>query len=394
MSRRRVTDIGVKNLKPRAQPYEAPLGNRLYASVQPTGHRTFTFRYAHPPGGKRYKVTLKAGISLAAAMREAADMAYQLERGINPAIARREQRQEVQRALADTLRAVCEEYFRREGGKLRCAKERRRLLNRLVLPALGDMPIRQIRRSDIIRLLDKIEEQNGPAASQTALAALRVICNWHAVRDDAFMSPIVRGMTRRRGHEHARSRILDDAELRAVWQAAEADTGLFGPLVQFLLLTSARLREASNMAWAELQGADWTLPESRNKTKLPLFRPLSAAAQDVLARLPRAGEFVFSTGRRPIGGMEWRKARFDKQCGVTGWVLHDLRRMARSLMSRAGVTSDHAERCLGHVIGGVRGTYDRYEYRREKQQAFEALAAQLDRIVRPRDNVTALPARG
>jgi hypothetical protein len=42
------------------------------------------------------------------------------------------------------------------------------------------------------------------------------------------------------------------------------------------------------------------------------------------------------------------------------WTLHDLRRTARSLMSGACIASDHAERCLGHVIGGVRGTYDRH----------------------------------
>jgi len=322
-------------------------------------------------------------------------MNYQLERGINPAIVKREQRQQTQRALADTLRAVCGEYFKRDGAKLRSARERRRLLDRLVLPTLGDMPIGQIHRSDVIRLLDKIEEQNGLAASQNALAALSVICNWHAVRDDTFMSPIVRGMARRRPKDHARTRILNDDELRAVWRAAEADSGPFGPQVQFLLLTGARLHEVSNMVWAELQGADWTLPAERNKTKLPLVRPLSVAALEVLSKLLRQDPFVFSSnGRRPIGGHEWRKKRFDAECGVTNWVLHDLRRTARSLMSRAGVSSDHAERCLGHVIGGIRATYDRHEYHREKQQAYEALAAQIARIVAPRDNIAVLPLRG
>lgn len=66
--------------------------------------------------------------------------------------------------------------------------------------------------------------------------------------------------------------------------------------------------------------------------------------------------------------------------------MHDLRRTARSLMSRAGVNSDYAERCLGHVIGGVRGTYDRHEYHAEKQLAFEKLAAQIERIVNPQEN--------
>jgi hypothetical protein len=63
-------------------------------------------------------------------------------------------------------------------------------------------------------------------------------------------------------------------------------------------------------------------------------------------------------------------------------------------MSRAGVNADHAEQCLGHIIGGVRGRYDRHSYYIEKKRAFEALAAQIERILHPRDNVTASPARG
>ena len=79
---------------------------------------------------------------------------------------------------------------------------------------------------------------------------------------------------------------------------------------------------------------------------------------------------------------------------MTGWTLHDLRRTARSLMSRAGIPSDHAERCLGHVIGGVRGVYDRHEFHAEKMRAYEALAAQIDRIVNPKDNVVPLQSAG
>jgi hypothetical protein len=59
-------------------------------------------------------------------------------------------------------------------------------------------------------------------------------------------------------------------------------------------------------------------------------------------------------------------------------------------MSRAGIASDHAERCLGHVIEGVRGTYDRHAYYEEKKRAFEALASLVERIVNPAANVVAL----
>jgi integrase len=73
--------------------------------------------------------------------------------------------------------------------------------------------------------------------------------------------------------------------------------------------------------------------------------------------------------------------------------LHDLRRTARSLLSRAGVAADIAERCLGHVIPGVRGVYDRHKYRAEMLGAFEALAGQIDLIISPTENVVQLATR-
>ena len=75
---------------------------------------------------------------------------------------------------------------------------------------------------------------------------------------------------------------------------------------------------------------------------------------------------------------------------TSGWSLHDLRRTARTLMSRAGVNPDHAERALNHEIRGIRKTYDWHAFIREKQIAFEALAAQIDRILQPADNVVQL----
>ena len=67
-----------------------------------------------------------------------------------------------------------------------------------------------------------------------------------------------------------------------------------------------------------------------------------------------------------------------------GWTVHDLRRTARSLMSRAGVRPDIAERVLGHAIKGVEGVYDRHSYREEKAHALKALAGLIENILRPR----------
>jgi integrase len=220
--------------------------------------------------------------------------------------------------------------------------------------------------------------------AQAVLAVLSKIFNWHASRSDDFRSPIVRGMARVKPAEQARDRILTDDELRQVWRTTERE-GIFGSLVQFLLLTGARRAEATGLQRSELDDAgNWTLPAARNKVKVELVRPLNKAARDVLARQVDIGPFVFTyTGRRPIHSISLFKKRFDAACGVTGWTLHDLRRTARSLMSRAGVNADHAERCLGHVIAGVRGTYDRHDFRAEMAHAYEALAAQIERIVNP-----------
>ena len=202
-------------------------------------------------------------------------------------------------------------------------------------------------------------------------------------------------MARTKPKERARSRILTDDELRRVLTTAAGQPGAVPAWIQFLLYTACRRDEARSMTWAELDGSDWILPASRNKVKVDLIRPLSPAALDILRRVPRidGSAYVFSTtGRVPISDSSRAKKQFDKAAGVYGWTWHDLRRTARSLMSRAGVNSDHAERCLGHVIGGVRGTYDRHEYHAEKRKAYAALAAQIDRIVNPVDNVTELPA--
>jgi integrase len=105
----------------------------------------------------------------------------------------------------------------------------------------------------------------------------------------------------------------------------------------------------------------------------------------VLAEIPRIKgcEFVFTTdGRTPISGFSTFKLKFDIACGVKDWRLHDLRRTSRSLMSRAGINPDIAERCLGHAITGIRGTYDKHHYIPEMRRAFEALAAQIDTVLK------------
>ena len=111
---------------------------------------------------------------------------------------------------------------------------------------------------------------------------------------------------------------------------------------------------------------------------------LPAISMDILRQRPRIGSnpYVFA-GRGDGYFVGWGKAKIvlDETSGVSGWTLHDLRRTARSFMSRAGVRPDIAERVLGHVQKGVVGTYDRHSYREEKAQALRQLAGLIDSIL-------------
>ena len=302
------------------------------------------------------------------------------------------------------MKAIIEEYLTREGSRLRSIGDRRAALQRHVLPKLGARQIGSISRTDIVRLLDRIADTSGAPMADHVLAYLRRVMTWHASRTDEFRSPIVRGMARTRPSQRRRQRVLSDPELKAVWQAAGDSQSAFGHLVRFLLLTATRRTEAAAIRRSEVAGKEWIIPQERYKTGLELVIPLSPSAQALLAAVPKIGKsgFVFTTdGKHPLGGFSKFKQRFDAkvleelrkhspEADLPRWTLHDLRRTARSLMSRAGVPSDHAERCLGHVLPGVRGTYDRHEYLAEKRHAFDALAVLIDRIVNPADNVVDL----
>jgi integrase len=352
----------------------------LALRVSPT-FKSWTLHYRLGPKQVRWTLGKYPAITLASARTRALEAKAEIEAGRDP-----------RRRQADTFQSIAEDYIRREGPELRSIARRESVLKRLVYPAIGSIPIADVRRSDVVRVLDDVEDNSGAVQADRTLAYISRIFNWYASRSDDFRSPIVRGMARTKAKERARDRILSDDELRKVWVTAEAN-GVFGAFIRFVLLTAARLSEAADMTWPEIADGDWTLPATRNKTKVELVRPLSRAAQAVLDECrPLHGSWVFPLNDRiPItNSAQHLKRPFDKACGVHDYVIHDLRRSARSLMSRAGVAPDVAERCLGHVIPGVRATYDRHEYHAEKARAYESLAGLIERIVRPQANVVGM----
>jgi integrase len=345
--------------------------------VTSAGHKSWCVQYRS--GRVSRRLTINSVLGLEDARRQARTVLGQVARGGDPVLDRRKAAE----TDKNTLQAICERYIAREGGKLRTTAKRHATLRRLVYPTLSSRQIGDIKRSDINNLLDDIEDQRGRAMADQVLAILRTICNWHAARDDEFSSPFVRGMARRTPEERERDRTLTDDELKRVWGTTGSFPSPWGQFIRFLLLTACRRSEAASMTWDEVSDGNWTIPAERYKTGNEVTLPLSTAAIKVLAEIPRIKdcEFVFTTdGRRPISGFSTFKLKFDIACGVADWRLHDLRRSARSLLSRAGVMPDIAERALGHKIAGIRGVYDRHPYLVEMKNAFERLATQIENI--------------
>lgn len=299
-------------------------------------------------------------------------------------------------------------YCRKEAA-LKSADQYASTFRRLVAPDIGDLPVfgeGRLRRSHIVDMLDEIEDENGPVMADRTLAYLRKAFNWFQARNEDFTNPIVKGL--RQVGNNARERILSDDEIRDLWTAldiVENVPACYPRFIKSLLLTTTRRTEAALMHSSEIDGADWTIPADRYKTGIDHVIPLSAAARELIGEKPAGANgnswFVFTTtaGAKGFSGFSKARRELDKAIAkvrsdakrepMPHWVLHDLRRTGRSLMSRAGVPADHAERCLGHVIGGVRGVYDRYAYLEEKREAFARLAGLVALILNPQSKLAA-----
>jgi integrase len=302
-------------------------------------------------------------------------------------------------ARSDTFEVVAERYLKRfVDGKRRSGPQMRKMIEK-IYPVWGKKPFEAIKRSDVSDLLDDIEVTRGPRAADVTLATLRRMMSKYAVGHDDYSSPIREGMARiENPSERARDRILSDEEIQVMFRACEGQ-GVFGNLAKMLLLTAQRRTKVASMSWDDVSEDVWTIAtedrEKGNAGRLKLSK-LALAVVDA-QRETRTNNYVFpasfKTSRadpsRPYGSFSAfgdGKAALDKAMAdilpnIPHWTLHDLRRTARSLMSRAGVRPDIAERVLGHAIPGVQGVYDRHAYDRERAQALASLATLIGRIL-------------
>jgi integrase len=389
--RKTMTDRMVAALPKRRKRYPVPdpeLGGH-YIRVMPTGANVYV-AVARDPYGKQVwaKIDTADKLSIEKAREKAREAIQRIKAGL-PAV-------EPPKPKPDAFKSVAENWLKRHviAKKLRTRAEIERVLAKYVYPLWGDRDFTGLRRADIASLLDHVQDHHGDRQADYVLAIVRQIANWYSTRHDDYLSPFTRGM--RRAAPGKRERVLDDDELRAVWRACEEANDAFSRFVRLLLLTAQRRGALAHMRWADLDDNIWRIPsEAREKGNAGDLR-LPPMALEITRAQPRlaSNPYVFA-GRSdgPINGFSKAKAALDKRSGVTDWALHDCRRTARSLLSRASVSSEHAERVMGHVIPGVEGVYDRHAYFEEKAVALAKLAALIERIVNPPEGDVVVPMR-
>ena len=381
---RRLTDNGIAKLKSKPSRYSIsdPGQPGLVLRVMPSGAKTFAVAARGPAGPVVWHTIGDAKLIGIDKAREKARMALRkIKAGEST-------------AEPESFSAVADEWIKRhvDARGLRSKKGIERHLVHM-RAAWRDLKFESIRRGDITKLLDQVEDRSSVRQRDDALAVLRSLCNWYAARHEDYLSPIVKGMRRYMPKEHQRTRILTDDEIRAVWKVADAN-GTFGAFVRLLLLTAQRRDKVASMRWQDIKDGAWEIPsEKREKGNAGLL-VLPPKVLEIIEAQPElvSNPYVFAgRGGSHFRGYSKAKKAFDLKTGIKEqWGLHDLRRTARSLMSRAGVRPDIAERVLGHAIAGVEGVYDRHSYEAEKAHALAALAGLIATILNPAPNVVAM----
>ena len=390
-----LTDVLVRKTAPTAKRQEIADGQTpgLYLLVQPTGGKSWAVRYSR--NGRVKKLTLGSypALPLAEARRRALSIAASVANGADPAEEKKVERKAAARApdVVRTVRTIADEFLKRhtdEKNGPRWAAETKRILDRNILPAIGDRAVAEVGKAEIYDMLNTITDRGAMVAANRVLAVVKKLYRWALGRGYVDRDPCA-GITKP-GDETKRDRALSDHELARVWRAADSMGYPFGPAVQLLILTGARREEVGAMRRGEvdLAAETWTLPAARTKNNVEHVIPLSDAALSILADAPRIGRrdgFVFTTtGETAISGWSKAKANLDAASGVECWRLHDLRRTVATGLAGLRVSLPVVEKILNHVsgsFGGVAGVYQRHAFAEEKREALDKWAARVAAIV-------------
>jgi integrase len=273
-----------------------------------------------------------------------------------------------------TIAALAEVYLKSVSG-LRSASGIDRRLRRDVLPLIGHIPLNELHRRDVTRVIDA---KSAPIAARKVFEDVRAMVRWAVARGDLDHNPIdgLRGPP----VSKVRTRVLTDHEIRVLWRKLPCLSANACAVVKLCLITGQRVGEVAGIQKGEidLDRRVWNIPSSRTKNGHPHQVPLSEMALELALSICGSN----GVSRKHVSDTI---CDHQDQFGIARWTAHDLRRTALTKMAELGV----APIVLGHVAnhrtttkaGMTLSVYVHHQYEKEKRAALELWADRLRGII-------------
>jgi len=290
---------------------------------------------------------------------------------------------------------------------------------RHVFPAIGNMQAKDVKRADVMAVLDALTAQGNNRTANVILALLRQMFRFAAKRDIVSGDPTF-GIDKKDagGKDTERERRLDESEVREL--ARKLPTANLNPRSEaalwLLLATASRVGELMKAQWSHVDRVSrvWTIPAENAKNGREHHVQLSDFALEWFAHLAERSTHPvwvfpnvsdsdhvctkslnkqFSDRQRLASKRMSNRASNTSALQLKGgkWVPHDLRRTAASLMQSLGVAGEVIERCLNHTEDNkVKRIYQRDELIPQRTEAFNLLGARLALLARDDANVVTL----
>lgn len=273
--------------------------------VAPSGLKVFILVYRHKGKPRRLALGRYPVLSLSEARGKALAALKELAEGKDPAGDRAAETEKAKAAEAYTFAKAVDAFVRlhcQRHNRAVTARDTERILKNRFVKRWAKRDIREITRTDILKVLDECVEQGMPSAANHALSAIRKFFNWCVERGMIESSPCLG--VKKPAPATARERVLDADELARVWKAGGLVGYPFGPIVKLLVLTGQRRSEVAGMQWnqIDLEAKTWTLPSELTKNGRTHVLPLTPLAESILSDLPRfASAYVFpAKGEHPV----------------------------------------------------------------------------------------------
>lgn len=371
--------------------------------VTSAGSRNFIVQWTDPATKRKAREPLGAwgSVTLEQARTAARARLGRVAAGFDPKAEREarkaeDDRQRAAAALAKqdkafTLNALVADWARLHlaGKRPRYASEAERALRTGFAADLAK-PASALDHGRVLAVIDELAAAGRAAMASRTMAYGRACFSWALKRRRLAINPFA-GLPAVEGGSPQRDRVLNDAEIGAIWRAAGTLGQPFGPVLRVLILTAQRREEVAGMRWSEISadGKTWTLPAARAKNGKAHVVHLSEPARAVLAGVPRVDgvDLIFTTtGKTAPSGFSRAKlaadAAIEKAEGkpLPGWRLHDFRRSAVTWLAGAGFAPHVCDRLLNHVEGTIRGVaavYQRHEFLAERATALDAWGAHV-----------------